>query len=95
MTLLESSELMNDVDLRNRIKVAALKYADTILNREISAAGINGQRAWAQRCQQQPDVTAAQLQPSVVMDSALQSAGKDVTDEALQGAVETTINRGF
>jgi hypothetical protein len=86
---------MTDMEMRNRIKVAALKYADVILNRPLDTAGINGQRAWAKNCQQQPDMTAQQLQPAVVMDGAVQTAGKDVTDEALQAAVETTVNRSF
>jgi hypothetical protein len=86
---------MNDIDMRNRIKVAALKYADVILNRPLDTAGVNGQRTWAKNCVQMPDTVAQQLQPAVVMDGAVQTAGKDVTDAALQGAVETTINRSF
>jgi hypothetical protein len=95
MTLLESSKLMDDPVLRNRIKAAALKYADVILNRPVETPGINGQRTWAKNCQQMPDTIAQSLQPVVVEDSAVQDAGTLVTDEALQAAVETAVNKQF
>lgn len=95
MTNVELAALMADAEFRSRIKVSALKYADSILNRPVDTLGINGQRTWAQRCQQSPDAIAQQLQPVVVMDAAVQSEGKDITDEALRGAVETQINKSF
>jgi hypothetical protein len=95
MTYTESAALMNDVELRNRIKVAALKYADALLNQPLTTEAINTKRNWATNCERQPDQVAMTLQPSVVMDSAVQDAGAGVSDVALQGAVETTVNRSF
>jgi hypothetical protein len=95
MTLLELSDLATDITMRNRIKMASLKYADVLANRPLDTPGINGQRSTAKTIQQNPDQYAMQIQPTVVMDSAVQSAGANVTDEALQAAVETSINRSF
>lgn len=93
MTYQESDALMKDMDFRGRIKVAALKYADSILNEATNVAAHNTRLKWAQQCEMQPDMTATNLQPPVVMDAAIQTAGAEVTDVALQGAVETTVNR--
>ena len=95
MTDLESSELMQDIPLRNRIKVSALRYADVLLIQPIGTEAINTKRNWAQNTQRQPDQVAASLQPQVVMDQAVQTAGAAISDEALQVAVETTVNRSF
>ena len=93
MTYTESNALMNDMEFRGRIKVAALKYADSIMNEGNAVAAHNSRMKWAQTCITQPDMMAANLQPPVCMDAAIQTDGADVTDAALQGAVETTVNR--
>jgi len=93
MTYEESDTLMKDADFRGRIKVAALKYSDSILNEANTIPAHNTRLRWAQTCMTQPDMTAANLQPPVVMDAAVQDAGSGITDTALQGAVETTVNR--
>jgi hypothetical protein len=95
MTYTESAALMQDVEFRGRIKVAALKYADSILNEATSTPASNTRRHWALGTQQQPDNTALLLQPSVVMDAAVQAAGAAIADAGLQGAVETCVNRQF
>jgi hypothetical protein len=93
MTYEESDALMKDADFRGRIKVAGLKYADSILNEAITVPAHNTRLKWAQSCMTQPEMTAINLQPPVCMDSAVQLAGSAITDAALQGAVETTVNR--
>jgi hypothetical protein len=93
MTYTESAALMTDLEFRGRIKVAALTYADSIMNEANSVAAHNSRLKWAQSCMTQPDMTATTLQPPVCMDSAVKTVGADVTDTALQGAVETTVNR--
>jgi hypothetical protein len=95
MTDEESAALMTDIPFRNRVKVSALKYADVLLNRPTDTPGVNGQRSTAKTIQQNPDQYAMQIQPTVVMDPSVQSAGAAVTDPALQIAVETVINRSF
>jgi hypothetical protein len=42
-----------------------------------------------------PDTVAMQLQPVVVMDTAVQDAGASITDAALQVVVETAVNKSF
>ena len=93
MTYTESAALMTDPDFRGRVKVAALKYADSITNEETTTPAHSARYRWAQQCFSQPDYTAGQLQPPTVMDSAVQTAGAEVTDEALQGAVESVVNK--
>lgn len=93
MTYEESSALMSDNAFRGRVKVAALKYADSIMNEANTVPAHNTRLRWAVNTDQQPDVVAMQLQPPVVMDPAVQAAGADITDEALQGSVETIVNK--
>jgi hypothetical protein len=93
MTYDESAALMIDQEFRGRVKVACLKYADSILNEPIATAGHNTRVRWAQQCQQQPDMTASNVQPATVMDSAVQEAGAEITDAALQGSVEAVVNK--
>jgi hypothetical protein len=95
MTDEESAALMTDIPFRNRIKVSCLKYADVLLNRPVDTQGINQQRSWAKNTQTSPDSVAAGLQPQVVMDTVVQTEGAAISDAALQGAVETAINKNF
>lgn len=93
MTYEESAALMTDLTFRGRVKVACLKFADYIVNEAASVPAHTTRFKWATRTQQQPDQVAGEVQPPTVMDAAVQSAGKDITDAALQTAVETTVNR--
>jgi hypothetical protein len=93
MTYDESAALMIDLEFRGRIKVAILKYADSIVGEANNVPAHNTRLRWAATAMQQPDQTAMQLQPPVVMDSAVQADGKDITDVALQGSVEATVNK--
>jgi hypothetical protein len=95
MTYEESAALMQDIPLRNRIKVSALKYAGTLLIQPVGTEAVNTKRRWAQNTQQQPDMVAAQLQPSVVMDPAVQADGAAISDAALQTTVEIQVNSTF
>lgn len=93
MTYEESAALMNDFQFRGRIKVAALKYADSIMIEASSVPAHNTRERWALSTMQNPEMVAAQLQPPVVMDVAVQEAGAEITDAALQGSVETVVNK--
>ena len=42
---------------------------------------------------QNPEAVAGQVHPPTVMDPAVQLAGANVTDSALQGAVEGVVNK--
>ena len=93
LTYEESATLMNDFNFRGRIKVAALKYADFILNESPSAAGHTARYRWAQQAYLNPEQASMQLHPPVVMDPAVQGSGSAVDDAALQSAVEGVINK--
>ena len=93
MTYAESSELTQSADFRGRVKVACIKYADSIMIEASSVAGHTSRLRWAQSVFAQPDFIAAQVQPPTVMDPAVQAAGAAVEDAALQGAVEATVNK--
>jgi hypothetical protein len=93
MTYEESAALMQDFNFRGRIKVSALKYADSITNELPTVPAHNTRLRWAVNTMQQPDQTATQLQPPVVMDAAVQADGATITDTALQGSVEAVVNK--
>jgi len=93
MTYLESAALMNDFTFRGRIKVALLKYADSILIEPASTPGHSSRIRWAQGAFQQPEQAAQQIHPPTVMDVQVQADGVDIADGPLQTSVETVINK--
>jgi len=93
MTDEESAALMNDLVFRGRIKVSALRYADTLTIQAVPASSHTSLLRWSWQTIGSPDVMAQSLQPSVVMDAAVQQDGASISDAALQGAVEATINK--
>jgi hypothetical protein len=93
MTYSESALLMQDVEFRGRVGVAVLKFADSIMIEATSVPAHNTRMRWAQNAMQNPAMVAAQIQPPVVMDPAVQQDGSAVTDAALQGAVEAVVNK--
>jgi hypothetical protein len=93
MTYEESDTLMKDPTFRGRVKVACLKYADSIQNEASTVPAHNARLRWANGCWTNPDGTAAQTQPPTVMDPAVQAEGAAIADAALQGSVETVVNK--
>jgi hypothetical protein len=93
MTYTESAALMTDADFRGRVKVSCLKYADSIINEPSDTGAHNTRLRWANQCFQAPDMTAQNVQPPTVMDAAVQAAGAEITDVALQGSVEAVVNK--
>lgn len=93
MTYDESALLMTNLEFRGRVKVAALKYANSITIEPETTPAHNTRLRWSQTTFQQPDMVATQLQPPVVIDPAVQAAGAEITDVALQGTVETVVNK--
>jgi hypothetical protein len=92
LTYTESSDLMNDMKFRGRVKTACLKFATSILD-EAGTVNAHGARArWANQCVLQPDMAAATVAPPVVLDPAVQTAGSAIDDPGLQAAVEGVIN---
>jgi hypothetical protein len=93
LTQEESDALMNDLKFRGRVKVCCLKYSTYIMDEANTVPAHNTRMKWAATVVQSPDAVAQQMTPSVVMDSNVQTAGADITDPALQSAVETTVNK--
>jgi hypothetical protein len=93
LTYEQSAALMVDATFRGRIKVSCLKYATYIIDEPSSTSAHQTRTKWAQNTMTAPDVAAALIQPTVVMDPAIQDQGAAVTDVALQTAVETSLNK--
>lgn len=93
MTYEESAALMTDQVFRGRVKVACLKFADSIMIEAASVPAHNARLRWAQQAFQSPDGVSSQVQPPTVMDPAVQTAGAAITDNMLQGAVEGVVNK--
>ena len=95
MTYEESAALMTDLVFRGRIKVSVVKYASSIASEDVSVQHHHARARWAASAKQQPDGVAGQVQPGVVMDPAIQAAGAEIEDVALQGAVEAEVNSSW
>src|SRR5262245_12699723 len=95
----ESAALMQNGVFIGRVKVGCITYARYISDEAPGTAGHSSRVRWAQSTLQSPDGSAQQITPSVVMDGAVQGAGvntdgnSQVTDQALQGAVEGAVNK--
>jgi hypothetical protein len=88
-----SDALMKDLVFQGRIKCACLVYANYILGEAASVPAHNTRIKWAQNTTNAPDVAAAYITPTVVMDPQVQADGADITDEALQSSVEASVNK--
>jgi hypothetical protein len=93
LTYEDSALLMKDEVFRGRITVACLKYADYIVGEAASTPAHTTRTKWAQSTMSAPETAAMVVQPTVVMDPAVQQDGAAITDAALQSAVENTINK--
>ena len=93
LTYTESAALMTDPTFRGRIKVACLKYADSILIADTPVSMQSGLVRWALRAFQMPDTVAQETQPPTVMDGAVQADGAAISDGALQGSLEAVVRK--
>jgi len=93
LTDAQSAALMADTEFTGRVKVSAIRYADTLTIQAVPASSHIRLLAYAAETFQSPAAMAQKLVPLVVMDAAVQDAGAMITDEALQGAVESTVNK--
>jgi hypothetical protein len=93
MTYEESAALMTDLTFKGRVKVACLKYSNSIVDEPSNSPSHNTKYRWAMNCMQNPDQVAMQVQPPTVMDAAVQEFGAEITDTALQGSVETVVGK--
>lgn len=93
LTYEQTAELMKDAVFVGRIKVACLKYADYIVGESADTPAHQTRTKWAQQTMQNPDFTAQQVTPTVVMDPAVQDQGAAIDDAGLQSATENAINK--
>ena len=93
LTYEQSSALMKDLTFVGRVKVACLKYADYISGEPNDVPAHVTRSKWAQQTFTMPDASATQVTPMVVMDPAVQQDGAEISDAALQSAVEGAINK--
>lgn len=93
MTYEESAALMNDFQFRGRVKVAVLKYADSIMIEASNVPAHNTRERWALQSMNNPEMVAAQIQPPVVMDVQVQLDGPGITDAALQASVQAVVDK--
>jgi hypothetical protein len=93
VTYEESAALMIDIAFRNRVKVACLKYADSISIEATNTPAHVTRLKWSQTCFQNPEMVAGQTTPPTVMDVQVQLDGADITDAALQASVQTVVNK--
>lgn len=93
LTYDDSAALMNDAGFRGRVKVACLRFATYIMDEAANVPAHSTRIKWAQQTTSNPEVSATQVIPTVVMDNQVQTDGSAITDTALQTAVETSVNK--
>lgn len=92
LTYDQSYALMNDPSFRGRVQVACLTFAGVITSEDSNAVVAHNTRLrWAQSVYANPNQLAMQTTPPVVMNINIQTTGSDVTDAALQAAVQYVV----
>jgi hypothetical protein len=95
LTYAQSATLMKDAAFVDRVKVACLKYAGSIMVESAATAQHNARRRWAVQTTGNPDGAAQGVAQPTVMDPQVQTDGGAITDANLQASVEATINASF
>jgi len=86
--------LSKDAVFRGRVSVACVHFANYIVDEPSTTPAHSTRTRWAQQTLIAPEIAVQNCIASVVNDDAVQTAGgAPITDEALQGAVETSINK--
>ena len=95
MDYAESAALMNNTLFKGRVKVAILKYSNSILSSGASlpSIGANAILRWASHAYNDSERIAQQVIAPVVMDASVQNQSEHITDEALQKVVESVVNK--
>jgi hypothetical protein len=91
LTYEQSSQVMNDMVFKGRVKVSVLNFATRIFAESATTASHNSRYRWASRAYQQPDTVAGETQQPTVMHANVQAAGSEVSDKDLQTAVEAVV----
>lgn len=93
MTYEETYQLMRDQIFRGRVSVACTKFATYIADEQPNVPAHPTRYKWSMATLINPEGATAQVIPTVVWDAAVQQDGAAVTDAALQGAVESAVQK--
>jgi hypothetical protein len=93
LTYQDTSDLMKDVVFRGRVTVACTKFARYITDEQPNVAGHPTRYKWAQQTLIAPEVAANLVIPTVVWDVTVQAEGTEISDAALQTAVEAAVQK--
>jgi hypothetical protein len=91
LTYEETFGLMRDQAFRGRVTVACAKFASYIADEAPTVPAHPTRYKWSMATLVNPESATAQVIPTVVWDASVQADGAAVTDQALQGAVETAV----
>lgn len=98
----QSADLRSNLAFQGRIASAMIKWADSILLQtaaNLTQPNVRGNINYAEEIYANANVKAAQIQPLVVQDPAVQASNPDpdkgstITDAALQSATEIAISK--
>lgn len=92
LSLEQSSQLMNNPAFRGRVKIAAMKFALLILQ---GAGQSQARLKWAQNTIGNPELSGANAMGVVTVQSQVQTAGSEITDEQLDAATVGGISLTF
>lgn len=88
-----TSALISNTAFLGRVQVACLHFANYIAAEASSVPAHATRLKWAAETLASPMQSAMRINPTVVMDPSVQSAGEAITDADLQTAVEVAINK--
>jgi hypothetical protein len=89
----ETFALMKDEAFKGRVLVSCTKYASYIADEAPTVPAHPTRYKWAMFTLSSPDASMAQVMPTVVWDAGVQADGANITDVALQGAVEAAVQK--
>jgi hypothetical protein len=93
LTYEETYALTKDAVFRGRVNVSCCHYATYITGEPTNTPAHATRYKWAQNTLLSPEMAVNQVIATVVDDDAVQEAGAAITDQALQGAVETAVQK--
>jgi len=101
LTYEESAALTKDPSFKDKVKIACVKFADSIVIEAGNVPAHTSRLRWAGQCNDQPDFIGGKVQQVVVVDTKVQDAGVDaeghslITDDNLQSAVQAVVEKDF
>lgn len=91
----QSAALMTNAAFVDRVKVACIKFANSILIENPATSAHTARERWALATRGNPNGVAQQVAVPTVMDPQVQLDGAAITDANLQAAVEVAVEKFF